>query len=216
MKGENAVDNTVYSMVRQALCQGFDRVLPHVQVRQEDFDCRSRGCAVRCALPLRLGEDAQGWADALCARLDAFPRVFGAPLVARVYAAGGHVLFDLTKAFYDGALSHSIASLPLGTAPDEADPLFYPYHRMRMLARQGGVGCPDNAAVQQALWLAWGIEDALGHPQRLSARRQEAAQALLSMFDELSPLQRHILCRQCAQVGEAAARLLCLSSSITL
>jgi len=213
MKGENTVDNTVYSLVRQTLCQGLERVLPHVRIAEQDLDCRSRSVPVRCALPLRLGEDAKCWADALSSQMDAFPPVFDAPLVARVEAAGGHVLFALTKAFYDGAIAHSIASLPLCVEIAQNDPQFYAWHRMKMLSRQGGAGCPDHAAVQQALWLAWGIEDALEQPKRFFVRRSEAAQALLTMFDGGSPLQRHTLIRQCGQVGEAAVRLLSLYPS---
>ena len=201
------MEKSVFEMIRTALCEGVCTILS-VKIDPARFDCRVALPAVRCAEPARLHQDAELWAQKLDSLKEAFPPVLGAAAVAAVAGKNGHLLFLLTDAFYSAAVDHINQTLPPPRQDFFEEVPGYALARMRMLARKGGAGCPADPAIQQAFWLALGIEDAA--PAQRRARVQTASDALLNMFAKRPPLVQHALRAQCGAVGEAAARLLSL------
>lgn len=136
------------------------------------------------------------------------PMVLGRPLVAEACIRGGHACFIFTQESYAAFIAHIIAHIPKPPLPDfvrsEAD---YALARMLMLARKGGeAGCPADARVRAALWLAMGIPDVEG--TRREARRARAARALLGLMRGRPLSERLALAASMGQAADCAARLL--------
>lgn len=202
----------IYACLRAALAEPTGQIL-HAEVLPSYVECAPRFYAARSALPLMHKLDASQAAAALTQNKAAYT-LFCAPLLERVDSHGGHLLFVLTHAFYDNMLRVLLrelpASGPLATGPKRASPLAYAQRRMWMLARKaaGEPACPPSAPVQRALLLTAGISSDALKPQALRLRAQEAIDALLTMTKATPPFERPRLERDCAFVGEAAARML--------
>ncbi|MDR0841624.1 MAG: hypothetical protein LBN26_09645 [Christensenellaceae bacterium] len=132
----------------------------------------------------------------------------GGPLIDRAWMQGGHACFSVSAGAYASAMRHILSSVPLPSMPDPVrGDVEYAICRMHMLSRQGGQGCPEDAPVRRALWLAWGIVDA--EPARRETQRRRAADALLNMLRGRPYPARAALRTQLGEVGGCAARLLC-------
>ncbi len=168
----------------------------------------------RSAAPLKCHADAGEWAAILQSRTDGCGELFGVPLISAVEAAGGHLLFRFTTAFYIAALEQAVRlypwEKPIFVGPE---PALYAYWRMRMLSRQPGRGCPHDPDVEKAVFLALGIVERLENPRLLRLRLLDAARALIAMTRKTAPGQRQALINQCGLVGDGCARLLRLGIS---
>ncbi len=183
----------------------------------EELDCPAEGAAIRCAAPLRLGQDAGTLAQKLQEALP-FPPFLGANPIRRVSHSGGHLLFDLTKELYDALLISALAAYPQvqpsGPPCQCADAaqarIAYTAHRMWMLARKADCTpcCPENAAVEYALLLTLAVPERFHHPRGLRLRLLAASDALLSMTRSVLPRLRPGLCRGSGHVAELACRIL--------
>ncbi len=183
----------------------------------EAFDCPAEGAAIRCAAPLRLGQDAGVLAQKLQKALP-FPPFFGADPIRRVSHSGGHLLFDLTKELYDALLISALAvypqvqpSGPPCQCEDAAHArIAYTAHRMWMLARKADCTpcCPENRAVEHALLLLLAVPERFHHPRGLRLRLLAASDALLSMTRSVLPRLRPGLCKNSGHVAELACRIL--------
>lgn len=141
------------------------------------------------------------------------PMFMGKRLIQRISASEGHVCFHLTLDAYSLALAHIIKEYPMPDIPeDTSDRVSYAAARMIMLCRGERAGCPDRARVKNAVWLALGIEGTTG--KKREAMRKRAAEALCTMFDDLTPEEHNTIRTKCASVGGACARLLTLEQTV--
>ena len=168
------------------------------------------GAPLSTALPLAQGLDAGQCAAALQTLEAKAPQtLLGAPAFCAITARGGHLCFSLTDAAYGALMQAVIACCEMPPMPAELwSGVNYAICRMRMLARQESMGCPDNGDVRHALWLAFGIgENGIKEKER-QARAEQAAKALVTMGHGLPPAQRGPLLASCGDIGKCAARLL--------
>ncbi|MBE5784738.1 MAG: hypothetical protein E7330_02975 [Clostridiales bacterium] len=188
------------SLMRRA---GFSAQCAHVRAAKEGFPLAS-------PLPRILNVDEDTVLAAI-QKAEAAERqlLFGAAAFDRIEAENGHILFALTDAAYSALAEAVNASCPIPPMPAETEtPLFYAIARMRMLARQEAKGCPEDAAVQRALWQAIRIaEEDISLGERKN-RAEFAAQQLLLMAHHIPPRERQALLAKCGSVGAAASRLL--------
>lgn len=199
-----------YRPLREALSQDMSALLP-VSAQPEQIDCYCQGVAVRTAIAKQHNADAEAWAAILQNARRDFSTLFGVPYVERVTAAGGMLLFTLTRGWYTRAIAAAIEALPKarplpGTVPAK---LRGGFGRMYILSRKPGEQCPDSPAMQLALFKTLGIAERLeAEPRLLRLRLYEANDALLSMHKGVPPLQRQQYAQQSGAYGDAAARLL--------
>ncbi len=187
---------------------GFPAQISHVRAAKEGFPLAS-------PLPRILNVDADKVLAAI-QKAEAAEKqlLLGTAAFDRIEAENGHILFSLTKAAYSALAEAVIADCPMPPMPAETEtPLSYAAARMRMLARQEAKGCPEDAAVQRALWQAFRIaEEGISLGERKN-RAEFAAQQLLSMAHHIPPRERQTLLAACGSVGAAAARLLAFSQN---
>jgi len=164
---------------------------------------RALGTAIdarRIRLPARAAHASfrppQGAAPAPSAAPDCGP-LYGAPLVERVRAVNGWLLFDLSPAFFSALVTEVNAALP---APETAGET-HAENRMRALARHEGSGCPDHPAFHRAL-----IEAVAAHESPAALRRAE--RAAKTLFHAVAPIERPALLSRCGALGGALWRLL--------
>jgi len=200
-----------YTPVRECLRIGVSALLG-IDVSAAGFDCRARGCEVRCAAPLQHRADAELWAAVLHDGRERFGQLYGAPVVRCVRANEGHLLFDLTDALYAALIRETISRLPAPRLVLDDRRTTYALFRMYMLSQKPQTGtCPNDRIVQQAFWTALGIPDALHDIRRLRVRHMAAADALICMFRHLTPAEHTHMLRRSGSLGTAAARLLSLA-----
>lgn len=135
---------------------------------------------------------------------DAFPDMLGVPAVRAAESVNGWLLLSFTDEFYDACVRHTLETLP----PPENDMGSPPLGRMLLLSRQAGVGCPQDARIQRALWLLLGA--AHGH-----VSPAEAAQAFSRMLYALPVGRRMEMRRACGQMADAGARLYARALAVT-
>lgn len=145
------------------------------------------------AASVRLPEGA----DASRLRPDAFPPLYGAPLVSDLRLVGGWLLLDWSDAFCDALVCTARETLP----PVSDDGGDHAVHRMLLLSRHGGDGCPRVPSMRRALWLACRAGE------RIAAYR-EACRAIETMFHSVPPRERPALLVDSGAFGDACARLL--------
>ena len=187
---------------------GFPAQTAHVRAAKDGFPLAS-------PLPRILHVDADAVlaaiqkAEAAQAQL-----LLGAAAFDRIEAENGHILFSLTAEAYSALAAAVNVSCPLPPMPAETETaLSYAIARMRMLARQERKGCPEDAAVQRALWQTFRIAEEGISLQERKNRSEFAAQQLLTMAHRLPPRERQALLKNCGSVGAAAARLLAFSQN---
>ena len=129
-----------------------------------------------------------------------FGALYGAPLVERVRAVNGWLLFDLSPAFFTALVNEINRSYPIPELADDT----HAENRMRLVSRHDGTGCPDLPSFHRALMLALAAHES----QAAYARAERAAS---SLFHEIPPRDRSALLSQCGALGGAMLRLLALS-----
>lgn len=206
----------LYVLLREGLANTAGAVLD-LPLTAKQFDCPAQGCAARSAIPLIYKADAAEWAQRLQDRADAF-QLMGTPMVKRIRHNEGHLLFDFTDDFFTLALKTVLRELPgltefdLSVQDEDAVKarILYTIRRMWMLARYAAdteAQCPPNEDIQHALLIALAITEEDITQRALTCRLLAASDALLTMTHGVLPRQRPRLCKQCAQVGNAAARI---------
>ncbi len=140
--------------------------------------------------------------EADAGRLDpkTFPPLYGAPLASRLRRANGWLLLEWSDSFYDALVRTALERFP----PATNDGGEHALHRMLLLSRHGGDGCPRVPSMQRALLLA-----CLAGERPASYRA--ASRALETMFHPVPARERPALLRTCGAFGDAAARLLALA-----
>lgn len=198
----------IYDRVRETLASGIAQICA-LPVKAGNIQCPGRGCSAVSAAPLTFHLDAPEMAGCLNENRTLFGELFGVLFVERVRAENGHLLFDFTKAFYTEAIRQTLRDYaPVSELKLPENRWEYALWRMNMLSRKGVHACPDDKAVQNALWLAMGIPERIGEPRLMKLRLSEAAEALLTMTHHLRPAERTKLLNECGGVAEAAQRLL--------
>lgn len=187
---------------------GFPAQCAHVRAAKEGFPLAS-------PLPRILNMDENAVLAAVT-KTEAAQRqlLCGTPAFAHIAAENGHILFELTAGAYTFLADAVIAACPMPPLPAETEtPLSYAAARMHMLAKKSAQGCPEDAAVQRALWQAFRIAEEGISPAEKKSRGEFAAQLLLSVTHRLPPRERAALASRLGSVGAAAARLLAISQN---
>lgn len=208
----------LYALLRAELAEKAGTLLG-TDIAPAQIDCVTAEYPARSAAPLAAGADAAEWAYILQNGAAVFT-LMGVPLVQTVEYSGGHLLFRFTDSFYTAALRRALDELPRVEGPGipfyennaSLARISYTLRRMWMLSRKtnGEPVCPSNPAVQRALYLALGAPERIGHPRALTLRLLDASDALLCMTRSVLPRERPALCKKCAHVGDAAARVFTL------
>ncbi|MDL2258026.1 hypothetical protein LJC42_02560 [Eubacteriales bacterium OttesenSCG-928-K08] len=202
----------LYAAMRSEISCTASKLL-NVAIGTETIDIAPRGAGARCAAPLKFGADAAQWAQLLTKSAHEF-LLLDEQLISSVSCNGGHLLFHFADVFYSAAVAHIINALPqakpfsTGEAGEQMSSVFYAQRRMWMLARRatGKPFCPAVPDVQLALLSVLSLLDA-PHEQALRIRAADAANALITMTYSTPPRRRPALLRDCAYVGDAAARI---------
>ena len=126
--------------------------------------------------------------------------LYGAPLVSSVRLVNGWLLFSFSPEFFSALVERINLTLALPEAENET----HAENRMHVLARHGGVGCPDLPTFHRALLLA-----VASHESMAAYRRAE--RAANTLFHTIPPRDRGALLPRCGALGGALWRMLSYS-----
>ena len=170
---------------------------------------------------IRICERGRDASTGLCARLGA-PKpgelceaVKGCAYIGSASGSGTSICFDMGKAFYDEAVER-ILTHPAPAVPEDSSRLGdAALLRALMLARKGGLGCPEDAEVMRLMWLAFGIVGFVdrGDTGRLIQRVRTVSQLTLRLGASRSVAERNTLFDLFGGAVGALARLLSFGMS---